>query len=226
MFKSQRRSIVIPQSEHLHLVGALAMLWGNADFDFPPLDRNSVIMGMGLHDRGYGFLDNYPIGSMTQEDWNIIARRSFYLQYSDIAADTIAKYHIRRLASHDESTERKAMTLEFSEAIHRQLSQHALSREVFDRVDRITELCDKISFDFCMDAPDSGEVLIHPRIHSDHEVLVRYQVENGLIRVAPWPFSVASYDGYLIAYQSDGYPEKLDPFILSYRLERDSHVQT
>jgi hypothetical protein len=45
-------------------------------------------------------------------------------------------------------------------------------------------------------------------------------VEDGVIRVTPWPFSVTSYEGYLIAYQSDGYPEKLDPFILLYRLER------
>src|SRR5436190_17322232 len=61
MFKSKRRQIVIPQSEHLRLVGSLAMLWGNADFDLPPVEHVSMIAGMALHDRGYGQLDNSAI---------------------------------------------------------------------------------------------------------------------------------------------------------------------
>lgn len=220
MFKSKRRAIVTPQSEHLRLVGTLAMLWGNDDFDSPPFNRSSLIMGMGLHDRGYGYLDNFAIGGMNEEEWSEIARRSFYMQYSDVVADTIAKYHVRRLASHDESLERKAMTANFSQGIDKQLKQHGLSREVFDRTDRITKLCDKISFDFCMDVPESDRVSIYPRNSGDEEVLVQYHVENGVIRVIPWPFSVTSYEGYLIAYRSDGYPDKLDPIILPYRLEQ------
>jgi hypothetical protein len=219
MFKSKRRAIVTPQSEHLKLVGTLAMLWGNDDFDSPPFDRSSLIMGMGLHDRGYGSLDNSAIGGMSEEEWYEIARRGFYMQYSDVIADTIAKYHIRRLASHGESPERKAMTAEFSQAIDKQLEQYGLSREVFDRTDHMTNLCDKISFDFCMDVPASDKISIYPRNNGDEKVLVQYHVEDGLIRLMPWPFSVTSYEGYLIAYRSAGYPEKLDPVILPYRLE-------
>ncbi len=220
MFKSKRRGIATPQSEHLRLVGTLAMLWGNDNFDSPPVERGSMIMGMGLHDRGYGFLDNSAIGGMSEEEWNGIARRGFYMQYSDIVADTIAKYHVRRLASHDESVERKTLTAEFSQAIDEQLTQYSLSKVLFERMDRITELCDKISFDFCMDVPDSGGVSIFPRNSEDEEVQVRYHVEDGTIRVTPWPFSENSYDGYLIAYRLDGYPDLLDPYILPYRLER------
>jgi hypothetical protein len=112
------------------------------------------------------------------------------------------------------------MAAEFSQGIDEQLKQNGLSKALFDRIDRITELCDKISFDFCMDVPVSGEVSIYPRNREDGEVLVQYHVEDGVIRVAPWPFSVASYESYMIAYQSGGYPEKLDPFLLAYRLER------
>jgi hypothetical protein len=220
MFKSQRRAIVIPQAEHLRLVGTLALLWGNGDFDVPPIDRGSMIIGMGLHDRGYGQLDNLAIGSMSAAEWNEVARRSFYLQYSDIVADTIAKYHVRRIASHDASEERQAMTLEFSQALDRQLQQHHLAATLFDRIDRITEFCDKVSFDFCMDAPDSGGVSIYPRNSEAEEVLVQYQVKDGVIQAVPWPFSVTSYEGYMIAYRSEGYPDRLDPFILPYRLER------
>jgi len=198
------------------------MLWGNADLDVPPIDRSSMVIGMGLHDRGYGDLDNLAIGGMREEEWHAVARRCFYMQYSDIVADTIAKYHVRRLASHDKSEQRRVMTLEFSQAIDEQLKQHNLSKTLFDRLDRITDFCDKVSFDFCMDVPASGEFLIYPRNGEDEEVLVQYHVEDGVIHATPWPFSVTSYAGYLIAYRSDGYPDKLDPVILPYLLEKTS----
>ena len=220
MFKSRRRPIVTPQSEHLRLVGTLAMLWGNDDFDIPPIEQASMIAGMGLHDRGYGFLDNSPIGGMSEEEWNGIARRGFYMQYSDVTADTIAKYHVRRLASHNDSAERKAMAAEFSQVIDEQLKRHNLSRELFDRVDRITNFCDKISFDFCMDAPGADSVSVFARNHDDIETAVAYHVEDGVITAAPWPFSVDLYEGYIIAYRLEGYPEKLDPFILKYTLKK------
>jgi hypothetical protein len=220
MFKSKRRPIVIPQSEHLRLVGTLAMLWGNADFDVPPIGRNSMIAGMGLHDRGYGLLDNSAIGSMEEVEWNEIARRGFSMYNSDVVADTIVKYHVRRLASHYDLPERKVMSVEFSHAIEEQLKHNNLSKELFDRIDRITNLCDKISFDLCFDIPHSGKVSIFPRNDEDREDSVQYHVEDGRINVTPWPFSVDAYEGYLIAYQSEGYPERLDPVILNFQLKR------
>lgn len=220
MFKSKRRPIVTPQAEHLRLVGTLAMLWGNDKFDVPPIEQSSMIAGMGLHDRGYGLIDNSAIGGMAEAEWEQIARNGFYMQYSDIVADTIVKYHIRRLASHDESPERVTMTAEFSQVIDEQLASHNLSRKLFDRLDRITNLCDKISFDFCFDVPESGAVAVFPRNEGDAEITIQYHVENGIISANPWPFSVDTYEGYLIAYKLDDYPKQLDPFILSYKLKR------
>src|SRR5512147_57182 len=140
MFKSKRRPIIVPQSEHLRLVGTLALLWGNADFEAPPVDRRSMVMGMALHDRGYGLMDYCPIGGMTAEEWNPIARAGFYQACSDVVADTIVKYHIQRLAAHDDTPERRAMTEEFTRAIEAQLSENHLPSELFDRIDRITNL--------------------------------------------------------------------------------------
>jgi hypothetical protein len=220
MFKSKRRPVVTPQSEHLKLVGSLAMLWGNADFDSPPIERTSMIAGMGLHDRGYGYLDNNPIGGMDDSEWFEIARRGFYMPCSDVVADTIVKYHIRRLASHDDSPGRKALFTEFSGAIDEQLKQQNLSKGLFERMDRITNLCDSLSFSFCFDVPASGEISIYPRTAEDRKVAVNYHVEDGLISASPWPFSVDRYEGYLVAYNMDGYPEQLDPVILPYILKR------
>ena len=220
MFKSKRRPIVTPQSEHLKLVGTLAMLWGNDAFELPPIERESMILGMGTHDRGYGYLDNHSIGGMDDSEWFPVARRTFTMPCSDVVADTIVKYHFRRLASHDQSAGRKALTAEFTAALDEHLEAHNLSKELFDRIDRITNLCDSLSFSLCFDVPASGEISIFPRNGEDKEVAVKYHVEDGVISADPWPFSVDSYEGYLLAYQSDGYPEQLDPVILPYLLKR------
>jgi hypothetical protein len=220
MFKSKRRPLVTPQSEHLKLVGTLAMLWGNDAFELPPIERESMILGMGTHDRGYGYLDNHSIGGMDDSEWFPVARRTFTMPCSDVVADTIVKYHFRRLASHDQSPGRKALTAEFTAALDEHLKAHNLSKELFDRIDRITNLCDSLSFSLCFEVPASGEISIFPRNGDDKEVAVKYRVEDGLISADPWPFAVDSYEGYLVAYQSDGYPEQLDPVILPYLLRR------
>ena len=218
MFKSKHRPIVTPQSEHLKLVGTLALLWGNADFDSPPIDRLSLVTGIGFHDRGYGYLDNSPIGEMTDEEWAPIAQRTFYTQYSDVTADMIAKYHFRRLASHGDSEARKAITSEFSREIEKQLAGHKLSKDLFDRIDRITDLCDTISFDFCFELPSSKSFAVFSRNNSKDEVMINYHVEDGTIRATPWPFSVDTYEGYIVGYKLDGYPDRLDPVILPFHL--------
>ncbi len=221
MFRSKSRQIVTPQSEHLKLVGTLAMLWGNQEFDSPPIERASFIAGVGLHDRGYGYLDNSPVGGMPDEEWEVIGRRGYNMPCSDVIADTIVKYHFRRLASHYGTSEiRKAMYADFSQILDEHLEQHQLSRTLFDRIDRITDLCDTLSFEFCFDTPASGSLAIFPRNNEDTEVTIQYQVQDGEINVSPWPFSVDEHQGYLIAYHMDGYPERLDPVILPYRLKK------
>ena len=220
MFKSKRRQIITPQSEHLKLVGTLAMLWGNDQFDTPPIERNSMVMGMGLHDRGYGYLDNAPIGALRDEEWEGIARRTFTMECSDVIADTIVKYHFRRLAGYGSSEIRKKLHADFTEGIHSQLERHNLSKALFDRTDRITDLLDTLSFEFCFDIPAFGRVSVFPRNGEETEVSIEYHVENGEINVHPWTFSVDEYRGYLIAYHAEGYPERLDPCILPYVLKR------
>jgi hypothetical protein len=220
MFKSKLRPIVIPQSEHLKLVGTLALLWGNADFDLPPVERLSMVAGMGFHDRGYGFLDNSPIGAMSDDEWEGIARRGFFTQYTDTTADLIAKYHFRRLATSSATDQRRALASEFSEEIERQLSRNHFSKELFDRIDRITNLCDLISFNFCFELPASGEVSILPRNNETLEVPVKFHVEDGTISVSPWPFSIENYQGYISGYKKDGYPSQLDPVILPFYLSK------
>ncbi len=220
MFKSKSRDVITPQSEHLKLVGTLAMVWGNEQFDSPLIEKNSMVMGMGLHDRGYGYLDNSPIGGMSDEEWQVIAQRGFNMECSDAVADAIVKYHIRRLASYGKTDIRKALFAEFAQGVEEHLKRYNLSQVQFDRMDRITDLLDQISFEFCFDIPASGSVSIFSRNRGEAEVSVHYHVDDGEINVTPWPFSMDEYRGYLVAYRKEGYPEKLDPVILPYHLKR------
>ena len=70
MFKSKKRAITIPQSEHARLAGYLAYHWGNADVAPPPLDRVAFASGVTNHDRGYGHLDSMAIGEVDDAIWN------------------------------------------------------------------------------------------------------------------------------------------------------------
>jgi hypothetical protein len=109
---------------------------------------------------------------------------------------------------------------DFTKGIDEQLEKHNLSRSLFGRMDHITNLLDTLSFEFCFDIPASGSLSIFPRNGDEKEVTVEYHVEDGEINVNPWPFSVDEHRGYLIAYHAEGYPERLDPFILPYHLKR------
>ena len=110
------------------------------------------------------------------------------------------------------------MTAEFDSVIEGQLGIYGFSRDFFERMDRITRLCHKISFDFCFESPAAGDVSVFPRNAQADEISVKYSVEEGRIRATPWPFSVKRYEGYVIGYRSDGYPARLDPVMLMFRL--------
>ena len=218
MFKSKVRPIVIPQYEHLKLAGALASLWGNADFERPPIPFDSFVLGIGLHDRAYGTLDNYPIGEQTEETWLDIARRGFNTTWADPIADLLAKLHIQRLVAYGPASVRQTLAAEMEARIAAQIDQTGLPAELFARIDRVTRLCDNLSFHFCFEAPVEGSVRVFPRYDRDEETEVHYRVADGVIHVDPWPFSVSSYTGYLIGYGLNGYPQTLEPVIVPYEV--------
>jgi hypothetical protein len=223
MFKSKQRPIAIPQWEHQKLAGTLALLWGNAEFERPPVPFESFLTGIGLHDRAYGMLDNLPIGEIPEEDWLKLTRSGFGLTWADSVADLITKMHLKRLASYGSAPVRQALTAEMAQAIQAKLQRHNLDAMLFERIDRITNLCDRIAFDFCFEAPAEGEVRIFPGNERDEEIKVGYLVEDGTIQVDPWPFRVDNQEGYIVGYQLEGYPTVLEPVLVAYRLVRVAH---
>jgi hypothetical protein len=224
MFKSKLRPLAIPQYEHLKLAGALALRWGNDQFARPPIAFDSLVAGVGLHDRAYGMLDNFPILEYPEADWLALTRRGFATVWDDPAAEAIVKLHLQRLVSYGRTPARQAEAAAMCAEIDAYLQQHGLDRTLFDRIDRLTRLCDDIAFTFCFEAPASGSVKIFPRWDQDDEVEVHYRVAGGVIEVNPWPFGVSGDSGYLVGYQLDGYPQRLEPVIVHYELRRTDKV--
>jgi hypothetical protein len=218
MFISKLRPIAIPQSEHQKLAGTLALLWGNAKYERPAVPIASFLTGIGLHDRAYGPLDNLPIGELAQDEWLALTRKGFDMKWADPLADVIAKMHLQRLASYGKSPARQAEASVMAEIIAALVAQYGLDAALLARIDRITDLCDSIAFDFCFETPAQGAMYVLPRNNGGEEVEMRYWVGEGTIRVDPWPFSVEGYRGYLVGYQLEGYPEVLEPVLVTYEL--------
>ena len=139
---------------------------------------------------------------------------------SDPVADLIARHHLRRLTRGNSSTAVQALHHSFGQSIIAQLQEDGFSADLFERIDRITDLCDSISFAFCFEQPAQGTVSIFPRNGTTTEIQVRYTVEAGAIQVVPWPFSVKSYIGYIVGYHLPDYPNRLDPVILPFVLSQ------
>jgi hypothetical protein len=223
MFKSKQRPIALSQWEHQKLAGTLALLWGNATFERPPVAFASFVTGIGLHDRAYGPLDNLPIGELPEEEWLALTRSGFEMTWVDPVADLITKMHLQRLAGYGSAPARQAQAAAMAQLIRDELQRHGLDATLFERIDRITNLCDRIAFDFCFETPAEGEVHIFPRNDRDEEVAVGYRIEGGTIQVDPWPFGMESHTGYLVGYQLEGYPTVLEPVMVPYEIVRVTH---
>src|SRR5581483_2916422 len=103
--------------------------------------RESFVRGVALHDRGYGELDNDPIGGVPRERWLEIQRRGFGERDDDPIVDLVASMHILRLV--------RGAVPEFEDALPRLRERAGVDEATALAVDEITNLCDRISFDVC-----------------------------------------------------------------------------
>ncbi|MCX6047742.1 MAG: DUF3891 family protein [Chloroflexi bacterium] len=225
MFESKVRPIVIPQAEHGKLAGALAFLWGNPQFDQPAIDFSSFVLGVGLHDRGYGFQDAAAIGGISETAWLQVTRQGFYMAIADPAAELIIKLHLQRLVSYGDAAPRQALFIEMEAAIQQHIADHQLSKTEFLRIDRITNFCDTLAFDFCFEKPTTGAVQIFARNNRNEQVSLHYTIHAGEIMIDPWPFSVESYTGYIVGYQQQDYPIVIEPVMVPYRIRQSSALE-
>jgi hypothetical protein len=220
MFKSNIQPIVIPQYEHGRQAGILASLWGNEHFDRPALDFDSFVKGVMFHDRGYGPQDKHAIMETAEETWLALERSVIEKPLDDASADILILMHIKRLAEGQATPGRQVLANEIEQQIQRRLKDTSFTREQHRWADRITSICDKISFDFCFGTPTQLTRRSYPHVDNfDTIVELTHRIEaDGVIRLAPWPLHVPSYEGMITGYELEGYPERLEPVLVKFRV--------
>lgn len=219
MFKSKIRNLIFPQMEHSRLAGTIAALWGNDQFDRPAFHFGSFVAGVTFHDHGHGYFDLDAIGSMTPAEELASMRKLVEHRLADPIIDTVANFHILRLLHLTE------VTYPLIEACEQQIAAGieatGISRDQYEWANRITWLCDKISFDFCFEEPVRAETEVSPRKNQAETILVSYEIDGqGHIIIEPWPLRVETYEGFIFGYEAEGYPAELKPVMVHYVLSQ------
>lgn len=211
MFRSKKRPIVFPQSEHARLAGIIAAHWGNQNFDLPPIDRDSFLTGVYFHDRGYPEFDDLEIGATPIEAWIQVNRAGALAHYDDAVANMLVMLHVRRLLRYSTSAEREACVEEIDAEIERCRAKLPVNFEMLLWADSITNFCDNVSFEFCFEHECSKTFQIHPHFSSSESVTIRYSISVGTVQLDPWPLSVPNLSGVILAYEAEGYPTRREP---------------
>lgn len=184
------------------MAGAIAAAWRPETI---PLPFGSFVRGVTLHDRGYGELDADELGSIAPERWaGEIQTRGFRARSGDAVTDLVVALHIRRLIGDDvEHPARAALAHEIDERLG-DVSAEARA------ADTVTELCDRLAFAFCFEEVASGEVGGIEYVYDGRE----------RITLDPWPLAAASLRGVVVGFESEGYPERLEPVVSLYAIEQ------
>jgi hypothetical protein len=223
VFRSRRRELVFPQAEHARLAAAIAQAWGNGHWQRPPVPFGAFVQAVALHDRGYGQLDADGIGEVSAERWLEIQRASFAPRGTDPVVDLLVALHVRRLVASRWSA---AGTGALGEGALGELDAQlpALRRAAgiaasdAAEADRVMDLCDAIAFDFCVELPARGRVEVVPT-RAARAVAIEFEVDGeGLIVLDPSPLGVARLDGFVLGFEAAGYPERLSPVVVPFRV--------
>ena len=217
MFRSRRREVVFPQREHARFAAVIADAWSDA---FAPirLPRERFVLGVAEHDRGYVEHDADEIGNLPAGRWLGIQERGFAATHDDAVVDLVVGLHVRRLVSlgHDQETRRvlAAMDAEVPALVR----AAAVSAGDAYAADRVTDLCDRISFDFCLEEPASGSVEV---VGADGTATaVRYALDGlDAVTLEPWPLAVERLNGTVQAFAAEGYPDDLEPVPTPFIIE-------
>jgi hypothetical protein len=208
---------VFPQREHARLSAALADAWSDA---FAPvrLPRERFVRGVAEHDRGYGEHDADEIGHVSRDRWLAIQERGFAPTGEDPVVDLVVALHVRRLVSGGGDDGARRLLQAMDAALPALVREGGVPAGDAAAADRITDLCDRISFDFCLEEPDSGAVDLLGADGS--QARISYAVDgHGTIVLDPWPLDRPALGGTVLTYAAAGYPEVLEEVPTPFAVE-------
>lgn len=225
MFKSRLRNVITPQMTHAMFAGHLAYHWGNEHFDKPSLEFSSFVKAIGNHHLGYGFFDTIDFTTLDDDQILKIFKDDCGIDMGDSIAELVIKFHNARLVQgridRGGGDVIKNYLQELREEMNASLKNVEISREDFMWTDRLTNLCDKISFDFCFENPTSAKIGVYQKKDDKDQLEIEYIIEDdGLVRVNPWPFNIDKITGYIQGYRSESYPVKLVPVVKTFVVTR------
>jgi uncharacterized protein DUF3891 len=216
MFRSARRDVVFPQAEHARLAGTIALAWGNERFARPALPFESFVRGVTLHDRGYGQLDGDQIGRVDPARWAEIQLAGFRERSGDPVVDLVVALHVHRLASNFTSDPAQAAARLMGPQLPGLAAAAGVSGADALDGDTITDLCDMIAFDFCLERPAGGAVAVSPGAGAER-VEVAYALDgHGAVTLTPWPLVVPELPGMILGFAANGYPGQLVPAVTTF----------
>ena len=218
MFRSNSRAIVYPQAVHARLAATIAAAWGNERFERPSLPFESFVQGVALHDRGYGELDSDDPRDMQPDAWVDIQRRSFAPRGEDPVVDLVVAMHIRRLVSTASNAAEIEALREIEEELPRLRDAAGVSEAEALAANDITLVCDRISLELCVEVPRSWSYEVLPMADAEPIELAHSHDGEGHVTLRPWPLAVPWLTGIVGGFRLDGYPDRLEPVIRTFRI--------
>jgi len=225
MFRNERLGVIIPQQEHARMAGHVALHWGNENFDKPKIGVEALVKGLTLHHMGYGPNDTLDFTSLNDEELLKVYENDTQVSLGDTDAELVNLFHhLRLVRNRNEKTPTEAfldLQKEIETTIETKLTQSKFTKADFDWTNKITHLCDRIAFNFSMGKMKEPSIGICSRVGSNDAVAVVHDVDVETITLHPWPFSVKSFKGFVIAYESKDYPHSLSPVLMEYEVKQE-----
>lgn len=212
MFKSERLPIIVPQQEHARLAGSLALFWGNEEFDKPNFPVESLAKGLMFHHMGYGSTDNVAFRELSEKEL-------LHIFEGDIDAELVNLFHQLRLINNrfeqTKSPNFEKLKIQVETMISQRLQASKYTREDFEWANRLTHICDRLSFNFCQGLEAEANVDVFPRRNNSEKISITNElVGTSTIVVDPWPFSVSEIPCVVVAYVAENYPNVLVPYLV------------
>lgn len=152
-----------------------------------------------------------------------VFRDDFNVQMSDREAELINMFHQFRLVSKRLKTKPsekfEKLQKDFEIGIENKLTSSKYSKDDFLWADRITNLCDRISFNFSFGEDIVEPISVYPKVGSDEKIEIRQLLrDKSTIELDSWPFSSKEIRNVVIAYENENYPKLLKTVLLEFRL--------